>query len=56
MGSPLLLSDSQFSELEKAGQLAEVESPINLRVKNRKLDLKFNLPRQAVSLFVIEWN
>jgi len=56
MGSPLPLSDKQFSKLEKAGQLAELKSPKNLRVKNGNLDLKFNLPRQAVSLFVVEWN
>jgi xylan 1,4-beta-xylosidase len=56
MGSPLPLSAKQFSELEKAAQLAKLELPGHLRVKNGKLDLQFSLPRQAVSLFVIEWH
>ena len=56
MGSPLPLSTKQYSKLEKTGQLAELKSPDHVRVKNGKLDLQFSLPRQAVSLFVIEWN
>ena len=56
MGSPLPLSETQFAELEKAGQLAEFEPPKNLRVSDGKLDLKFALPRQAVALLVLTWN
>ena len=56
MGSPLPLSETQFAELEKAGQLAELEPPKNLRVSDGKLDLKFALPRQAVALLVLTWN
>jgi xylan 1,4-beta-xylosidase len=56
MGSPLPLSETQFAELEKAGQLAELEPPKNLRVNDEKLDLKFPLPRQAVALLVLTWN
>ena len=56
MGSPLPLSDKQHSELEKAGQLAELEPQKNLRVKDGKLDLNFTLPRQGVSLLVLTWN
>ena len=56
MGSPLPLSDKQYSELEKAGQLAELEPQKNLRVKDGKLDLNFTLPRQGVSLLVLTWN
>ena len=56
MGSPLPLSETQFAELEKAGQLAELEPPKNLRVNDGKLDLKFPLPRQAVALLVLTWN
>ena len=41
MGSPLPLSETQFAELEKAGQLAELEPPKNLRVNDGKLDLNF---------------
>jgi len=56
MGSPLPLSETQFAELEKAGQLAELEPPKNLHVNDGKLDLKFPLPRQAVALLVLTWN
>ena len=56
MGSPLPLSETQFAELEEAGQLAELEPPKNLRVNDGKLDLKFPLPRQAVALLVLTWN
>ena len=55
MGSPLPLSDKQYAELEKAGQLTELEPQKNLHMKNRKLDLNFALPRQAVSLLVLTW-
>ena len=55
MGSPLPLSDKQYSELEKAGQLAELEPQKNLRVKDGKLDLNFTLPGRG---FVAgaDWN
>ena len=56
MGSPLTLSAKQFAELEKAGQLAELEPPGKIRVKNGQAVLRFNLPREAVSLLVIEWH
>ncbi len=56
MGSPLLLSDEQYSDLEKAGQLAEFDPQRRLTVKDGKLDLNFALPRQAVSLLVLTWN
>jgi xylan 1,4-beta-xylosidase len=54
MGSPFPLSENQFAALEKAGQLAELESK-NISVKNGAAGLQFNLPRQGVSLFVLEW-
>ncbi len=53
MGSPFPLSEKQFAALEQAGQLAELESK-NISVKNGAADLQFNLPRQGVSLFVLE--
>ena len=55
MGSPLPLSAEQYAQLEKAGQLAELKSPQRVRVKNGRLDLHFELPRQAVSLLVLTW-
>jgi xylan 1,4-beta-xylosidase len=56
MGSPLPLSEPQFSELEKAGQLEMVGQPEKVRVENGGVDMKFHLPRQAVTLFVVDWN
>ncbi len=56
MGAPLPLSAKQFAELEKAGQLAKLEPPKNLRVKDGKLVLNFPLPRKAVSLLVLTWD
>ncbi len=55
MGSPLPLSAKQFSELESAGQLAELSAPKNILVKNGSANVSFVLPRQGVSLFVLEW-
>jgi xylan 1,4-beta-xylosidase len=55
MGSPQPLSDKQFSELEKAGQLATLGQPERLRVESGNATVKFNLPRQAVTLLVVEW-
>ena len=56
MGSPLPLSDQQFSALEKAGKLDMVGWPEKVRVENGGLKVKFNLPRQAVTLFIVDWN
>jgi xylan 1,4-beta-xylosidase len=56
MGSPLMLSSKQIAELGKAGQLAELEPPKKIRVENGQTALHVNLPREAVSLLVVEWN
>jgi xylan 1,4-beta-xylosidase len=53
MGSPLSLTETQYAQLEKAGQLAELGSPENAIIKDHAADLRFNLPRQAVSLLII---
>ena len=55
MGSPLPLSDEQYSELEKAGQLVALVPKKNVSVEDGKVDLKFPMPRQAVSLLVLTW-
>jgi hypothetical protein len=52
----LTLSPKQFTELEKAGQLAELEPSKEIRVRNGQTVLRVNLPREAVSLLVVEWN
>ncbi|HXR04057.1 MAG TPA: beta-xylosidase [Verrucomicrobiae bacterium] len=55
MGSPLTPSAKQYADLQKAGQLAELERSETIRIRNGQAVLKFNLPREAVSLLVIEW-
>jgi xylan 1,4-beta-xylosidase len=55
MGVPLQPTAAQYAQLEKAGQLAELEPPGKLRVKNGQVVLNFKLPREAVSLLVTSW-
>jgi xylan 1,4-beta-xylosidase len=50
MGSPQDVTPEQYTQLEKAGQLALLSSPEWKIVKNGELQLSFALPRQAVSL------
>ncbi|HZI32629.1 MAG TPA: beta-xylosidase, partial [Candidatus Binatia bacterium] len=52
MGSPYPLTAKQYAELEKAGQLAELDQPKSVQVKGGRVVVKFDLPRQAVSLLV----
>ncbi len=56
MGSPLQPTTEQLAQLEKAGQLAELQSPEDLRVTNGLTRLKLDLPRQSVSLVVVSWD
>jgi xylan 1,4-beta-xylosidase len=56
MNAPLPVSPAQAAELQQAGQLAELEPPGELPVRDGKLTLLCRLPRQAVSLFVITWD
>ena len=56
MGSPITPTPAQSAQLERAGQLAEFGHPEKIPVRNGKTSVKFNLPRQGVSLFVLDWN
>lgn len=55
MGSPPKPTPKQYALLEKAGQLAVKGAPETLRVKGGKTMVRLKLPRQAVSLLVLEW-
>lgn len=55
MGSPALPTPAQYAELERAGQLAAAEAPAIERDANGHATLHLELPRQAVSLLVLEW-
>ena len=54
MGSPQTLSTPAYTQLERAGQLAELK-PESVRVRDHKAELKIVLPRQAVALMVLEF-
>ena len=53
MGSPQKVTAEQYRLLEKAGQLALLNSPEWLNVVNGEIKVSFNLPRQGVSLIRI---
>jgi xylan 1,4-beta-xylosidase len=55
MGSPAHLSEEQSRTLEAAGQLQLLSSPEWVTATNGALTLKFDLPRQAVSLIRVTW-
>jgi xylan 1,4-beta-xylosidase len=55
MGSPQSPSPQQVAQLEKAGQLAMLEKPVKVKVKNGALDVDMRLPRQGVSLLLVSY-
>ena len=55
MGKPQNVNAEQYKELEKAGQLQLYDSPAWQDVNNGKTVLKFDLPRQGVSLIQLTW-
>lgn len=55
LGSPQNPTAEQYAELEKTGKLAQIDPPEEITDEGRTVTLRFTLPRQAVSLFVLEW-
>jgi xylan 1,4-beta-xylosidase len=56
MGSPPAPDRPQYNRLVAASQLATLETaPASVEVRGGAATLKFSLPRQAVSLLVVEW-
>jgi xylan 1,4-beta-xylosidase len=55
MGSPQPPSSAQYSELEKASELAAVRGPAAVDIAGGRATVPFTLPRQGVSLIVLEW-
>jgi xylan 1,4-beta-xylosidase len=55
MGSPLSPSASQYVSLEAAAQLQLLNSPVWADVRDGNVRLRFELPRQALSLLRISW-
>ena len=56
MGKPQEPTQEQYSQLEKAGQLAQLTPPEKIKINPGTTNLKIKLPRKAVSLLVISWN
>jgi xylan 1,4-beta-xylosidase len=55
MGSPATPSPAQYAALERASDLAELQPPSSVAVADGRAAMHFILPRQAVSLVVLEW-
>ena len=55
MDKPQNVTDEQYKELEKAGQLQSITAPEWKKTDSGKLILKFDLPDQAVSLIQLMW-
>lgn len=55
MGSPAAPSSAQYAQMLKASELAVLPGPSTVDVADGRAALKFALPRQGVSLIVLEW-
>ncbi len=55
MGSPQQPTAEQYARLQAAGQLQLLGSPEWMDAQDGKLDLRFKLPRQGVSLVKASW-
>jgi xylan 1,4-beta-xylosidase len=56
MGSPIAPNQRQYGQLQEASDLAKLDdAPAIVRVDQGPTTLKFMLPRQGVSLLVVEW-
>src|SRR5262249_6983605 len=54
IGSPQEPTSAQYTRLEKAGQLSELDPPRALSIKDGAVALHFVLPRQGISLLILE--
>jgi xylan 1,4-beta-xylosidase len=56
MGSPIAPNERQYARLQDASNLAKLaDAPATVRVEQGGAKLNFALPRQGVSLLVLEW-
>jgi xylan 1,4-beta-xylosidase len=55
LGSPQEPSPEEYAQLEKAGHLQLLSSPEWHQAENGRVTLRFNLPRQGVSLLKLSW-
>lgn len=55
-GSPIAPNEQLYERLKEAAKLATLGEPSSLSVSNGSAKISFPLPRQAVSLLVIDWS
>ena len=55
MGSPQSLSAAQYEQLQSEGQLQLLTSPEWIAIEKHSIHLRFNLPRQSLSLLRFSW-
>jgi xylan 1,4-beta-xylosidase len=55
MGSPQQPTAAQYTQMEKASELATLAGAASVAVADGRATLAFTLPRQGVSLLVLEW-
>ncbi len=55
MGSPATPSSTQYAQMLKASELATLAGPASVEVADGRATIPFTLPRQGVSLLVLEW-
>jgi len=55
MGSPAQPNPDQYAQMKQAGQLSRMSDSQTVHIDGGKADLKITLPREAVSLLVLEW-
>jgi xylan 1,4-beta-xylosidase len=55
MGSPQTPTPEQYARLKEAGQLGLLSSPQWLDVRDHKVTIETNLPRQATSMMRLKW-
>jgi xylan 1,4-beta-xylosidase len=56
LGSPIAPNEPQYAQLQAAGQLAEMGGGETVRLERGRATVTLTLPRQAVSLLVLEWD
>jgi xylan 1,4-beta-xylosidase len=56
IGSPQQPTAEQYAQLERAGHLETLGPAETVRVDGGRASLRFELPRQGVSLVVLEWD
>lgn len=55
LGSPIAPTRQQYAQLEAAGRLGRLDAPTTTRVERGTAAFAVALPRQAVSLLLLEW-